>query len=151
MVVLSYVLLTEHVIRLHRWSSLKTYMILSMIEFVFWVAAMALSCLGVANGCSGAGCTYSGLLIAVSLILMYVKWYNDDECYYTLLMNYMSSLPLQLSFITYGLYLHTSILPQKTTWFSSQRETLVSFRLYVIRRSDAYSTLSQDVKVFTVF
>lgn len=50
---------------------MKAYMILNMVEFVFWVAAIAICIMGM-KSCSGVGCTYTGILIAMSFILAYV-------------------------------------------------------------------------------
>jgi hypothetical protein len=71
--VLAYVVSTDYFERLHRWSSLRAYMILSMVEFVFWVAAIAISIMGM-KSCSGAGCTYTGILIAFAFLLVQVNF-----------------------------------------------------------------------------
>jgi hypothetical protein len=64
---------TEKVERLRRWYSLKAIMILNCIEFVFWIALIAINCISV-KVCSGLGCTLSGLTIALGFLLAYVMY-----------------------------------------------------------------------------
>lgn len=59
---------TERVQKLRRWYSLKAVMILNCIEFVFWIALIAINILGVQR-CGGLGCTLSGITIALGFLL----------------------------------------------------------------------------------
>lgn len=68
LVVLAYEISTESFLKFRRFASMKAYMILNMVEFVFWVAAAVICIMGM-KSCSGVGCTYTGVLIAISFIL----------------------------------------------------------------------------------
>ena len=59
---------TEKIEKWRRWYSLKAVMILNCIEFVFWIALIAINILGT-KACSGLGCTLSGLTIALGFLL----------------------------------------------------------------------------------
>lgn len=64
---------SERVGAMRRFASLKAYMILSIVEVVFWFAAIVVSFLGLRAGCaSGAGeiCIIGGVLIALIVILL---------------------------------------------------------------------------------
>jgi hypothetical protein len=67
----AYMIGTEKIEKLRRWYSLKAIMILNCIEFVFWIALIAINCMSV-KACSGAGCTVSGLTIMLGFLLAYV-------------------------------------------------------------------------------
>ena len=69
LVVLAYEISTERFAKLRRFASMKAYMILNMIEFVFWVAAAVIGIMGM-KSCSGTGCTYTGILIALAFVLV---------------------------------------------------------------------------------
>lgn len=59
---------TERFEKLQRWYSIKAVMILNCVEFVFWIALIAINCMSV-KFCSGLGCTLSGLTIALGFLL----------------------------------------------------------------------------------
>ena len=65
LVILSYVILTEKVEKLRRWASLRAYLILSVIEFAFWIALLAITGMSVSKFCDGANC---GLGVVVMLL-----------------------------------------------------------------------------------
>lgn len=63
---------TERFERLQRWYSMKAIAILNCIEFVFWIALIAINIRGT-KACSGLGCTLSGLTIALGFLLAQVS------------------------------------------------------------------------------
>lgn len=70
LVILSYEVLTERVQKLRRWGSLKAYSILNCIEFVFWVAATAITGMGLTRRCAGTSCGLGVVIMLVTITLM---------------------------------------------------------------------------------
>jgi len=60
---------TEKIERFRKWYSLKAIMILNIIECVFWLVLIIISCMTVKT-CSGLGCTLSGLTIMLGFFLL---------------------------------------------------------------------------------
>lgn len=71
MIVLAYQVSSDNVARLHRFASLKTNMILNIIESIFWVAAIVITGLSI-GGCSqtSGACALSGVIIVIAIGLM---------------------------------------------------------------------------------
>jgi hypothetical protein len=63
---------TEKVERLRKWYSLKAIMIINIIECVFWLVLIIISCMS-AQRCSGLGCTLTGLTILFGFLLLQVQ------------------------------------------------------------------------------
>jgi hypothetical protein len=75
--------LTENMSRLKKWASTKANMILSILETVFWCAAAVMPIMKIGS-CEGTGCVYSGVLIGLAIVLVYVSmllqiglWFED--------------------------------------------------------------------------
>jgi hypothetical protein len=60
---------TEHIPIFYRFFSLKAFMILNIIEVVFWIAAVVLTAMSMIKGCTALGCTLSGLVIGLGSAL----------------------------------------------------------------------------------
>ncbi|GFZ50994.1 hypothetical protein JCM24511_08752 [Saitozyma sp. JCM 24511] len=71
MIVLAYQVSSDNVTRLHRFASLRTNMILNIIESIFWVAAIVITGLSI-GGCSqtSGACALSGVIIVIAIGLM---------------------------------------------------------------------------------
>lgn len=68
MVFLAYIILSEHMERFQRWTSLKAYMILSIIECLFWFVAMGIMATAL-RSCNGTTCALGGVIVAICVIL----------------------------------------------------------------------------------
>ena len=68
--ILSYEILTDAVLSLRRFHSLKAIVVLNSIEFIFWVAAIAISIIGLKGGCEGMVCDVQGVSIVFVTILL---------------------------------------------------------------------------------
>lgn len=67
MIILSYIVASNHFQALQRFASLKANMILSIVEFVFWVAAIVLSFMTVGINCHGAGCALAAIVLVIAV------------------------------------------------------------------------------------
>lgn len=69
LVFLTFILLTEHVRRLHRYGGLKCYMILSIIDQLFWFVGVGLTAIRLKTTPSGLGYTLSLVMIVLMVIM----------------------------------------------------------------------------------
>ncbi|WRT63895.1 uncharacterized protein IL334_000821 [Kwoniella shivajii] len=66
LIILQYEILTEHFKWFRRWYSIKAFLILNIIEVVFWIAAIVLTAKGMIDtACSGLNCTLNPVVIAI--------------------------------------------------------------------------------------
>ncbi|KAI1251766.1 hypothetical protein MGN70_006335 [Eutypa lata] len=70
LVFIAYQLVTTHVARFVRWKSLKAYMILNILEVVFWMGAAVVTVSANRKYCVGTTCILSKVLVANACILM---------------------------------------------------------------------------------
>jgi hypothetical protein len=64
-------MLSEHVSRFRRWSSLKAYFILNAMEVVFWAAVAFMMIRGNSNVCIGTSCALGWVVVVLAGILRY--------------------------------------------------------------------------------
>jgi hypothetical protein len=64
-------MLSEHVSRFRRWSSLKAYFILNAMEVVFWAAVAFMMIRGNSNVCIGISCALGWVVVVLAGILRY--------------------------------------------------------------------------------
>jgi hypothetical protein len=69
LVIISYQLMTENIKALHRYASLKAFLILDVLEVGFWIAAIVLIVMGMVKTCTGLNCTLSGVVIGLAVVL----------------------------------------------------------------------------------
>lgn len=71
LVIMAYEELTINVSGLRRFGSIKAYMVLNIIEVVFWIAVPVLTIMGLVQNpkCHALGCTLSYIVIALAVIL----------------------------------------------------------------------------------
>lgn len=69
LVIISYQLMTENIKALHRYASLKAFLILDVLEVGFWIAAIVLTVMGMVKTCTGLNCTLSGVVIGLAVVL----------------------------------------------------------------------------------
>ena len=60
---------TENVQALRRFGSLRAYMILNVVEVVFWIAAVALQMVMLNSGCKPTGCVLTGVVAVLAVLL----------------------------------------------------------------------------------
>ncbi|KAI9037553.1 uncharacterized protein KD926_000201 [Aspergillus affinis] len=68
-VFMAYQILTAHANRLKRWASPKAYMILNIIDTIFWFALFIITCMSTAGSCSGSSCPLGGIIATLTIIL----------------------------------------------------------------------------------
>ncbi|GFF37503.1 hypothetical protein IFM46972_05243 [Aspergillus udagawae] len=73
---LAYEVVTAHVERFKRWASAKAYMILSVIDTVFWFALFIITILGTNGAHSPSSRALGGIVATISIILWYVSLYQ---------------------------------------------------------------------------
>ncbi|KAF7161816.1 hypothetical protein CNMCM5623_007281 [Aspergillus felis] len=73
---LAYEVVTAHVERFKRWASAKAYMILNVIDTVFWLALFIISILGANGAHSPSSRALGGIVATISIILLYVSLYQ---------------------------------------------------------------------------
>jgi hypothetical protein len=72
LVIIAYQVLTTNVKACQRWASLKAYLILDVLEIVFWIAAVVLTVMGMTKLCAGVSCILSGVTVGLAVFLTYV-------------------------------------------------------------------------------
>ncbi|KAF7541455.1 hypothetical protein G7054_g528 [Neopestalotiopsis clavispora] len=70
LVVITYQLVTTHVQRYKRWSSLKAYSILNFMEILFWFVVVIVTFMGISTFCQGASCGLSWITVLLAVVLM---------------------------------------------------------------------------------
>ncbi|KAK9644291.1 hypothetical protein HCH54_006725 [Aspergillus fumigatus] len=70
---LVYQIVTAHVERFKRWASAKAYMILNVIDTVFWFALFIITILGTNGAYSTSSRALGGVVATISIILWYVS------------------------------------------------------------------------------
>ncbi|KAM0338060.1 hypothetical protein ACHAPU_011452 [Fusarium lateritium] len=81
LIIISYEMLSEHVSRFRRWSSLKAYFILNALEVVFWAAVAFLTVRGNTNVCIGTSCALGWVVFVLAGILSLIAKYLAVVCY----------------------------------------------------------------------
>jgi hypothetical protein len=79
MVVIIYIIATQHTIKFRKWASLKANFILNSLEIVFWAAVAFLTIQANIQRCNGLNCTLGWVVTGFSIfirlvsVLAYVK------------------------------------------------------------------------------
>lgn len=61
--------LTENVKSFYRFGNYTAYMILNVIELVFWAAVAAMGVMSLLKGCKATGCILSGVTVGLAVAI----------------------------------------------------------------------------------
>ncbi|KAJ4983850.1 hypothetical protein SVAN01_10654 [Stagonosporopsis vannaccii] len=75
LILLGYMLLTEHVQKLKRWHSYKANVIISCLEIVFWGAVAFLVFQGNLSRCEGVTCYLSWVVVGIAVVINHLEIY----------------------------------------------------------------------------
>ncbi|GIJ82063.1 hypothetical protein Asppvi_000566 [Aspergillus pseudoviridinutans] len=78
---LAYEVVTAHVERFKRWASAKAYMILNIIDTVFWFALFIISILGANGAHSPSSRALGGIVATISIILCGIVGFLTFICF----------------------------------------------------------------------
>ncbi|KAH7069463.1 hypothetical protein FB567DRAFT_555006 [Paraphoma chrysanthemicola] len=76
LVLLAYMVLTDHVQRFRRWHSYKANVIISLLEIVFWGAVAFLVMQANLKQCSGTMCYLSWVVVGLSVVMNILEQYT---------------------------------------------------------------------------
>jgi hypothetical protein len=68
-VVIGYQLLTTCRSNLRRWRNLKLYLVLNILEVLFWFVVVVITGIGMSRYCQGAHCGFGVLMLLIALTL----------------------------------------------------------------------------------
>ncbi|TLD18265.1 gb [Venturia nashicola] len=68
-----YQLITENIQKFKRWGSLKAYMIINILEVVFWGAVVFLVIQANLSRCKGTSCYLSWAVVGVSIVIVMIQ------------------------------------------------------------------------------
>ncbi|KAF9692656.1 hypothetical protein EKO04_009349 [Ascochyta lentis] len=77
LILLSYMLATEHVHKLRRWHSYKANVIISCLEIVFWGAVAFLVMQANLSRCEGVMCYLSWVVVGLAIIINHLELYSS--------------------------------------------------------------------------
>lgn len=67
---MTYQIVTTHANKFKKWASLKAYMILNIIDTIFYFALFILTCMSTARACSGSSCPLGGIVATLTIFLV---------------------------------------------------------------------------------